>query len=135
MEAILFVALDNRGREKGTILDAIPVNAYYGPKDIGFFLPVRVKSTKYSLFDLKKMRVGKVLNISAFMSELSLSARVAQRDNIVATRPIGLRHEDILIKPQFDKVIDLDAPGMILDATRTNQLARLAEVAEVPSWL
>lgn len=119
-EAILFLQLINTPeRPIGTIIEVFPTERKdrLCGGDISTFLPVMIKTSKYSFNELRQMKLPHGLNMKGMgISDVTLKERqeicgkilLAQAKRIVIT-PVQV------IAPRFDKIVDLDKAGVLFE--------------------
>jgi len=119
MKAILRVAIDDSKFLSGTVLNAYSDDEELGPGQLGNQLCIMVRTEK-SLGELRAMRIYKRIRIEQFMSDDSIAIRIQQKARLLKIMqnkkdPV-IEHDDVTIKPRFDKVVDLILqPGLLQD--------------------
>ena len=127
MEAILRIALTTDGGKwmPGTVLAVHGCNEEvknsFGPGDMASFFLIRALTGKYDFWQMMDWRLKKAVNLDMILSGKSKTDRIAQKENVQIlvnkNRAIILVGE-VAHKPRWDKVVNLDIPGMLIDTPK-----------------
>ena len=122
MQAILRLALTEDGGKwlPGTILDAQPLDhkEKFGAGDLGDFFCIAVETSKYTLDELKAMRLKRGIVLTSVLSSLSLIARQSQKANIMKERRDGMVKitvPELSGLPKWNKIVNLDSGCQMFD--------------------
>jgi len=125
MECLLRIAISDQGGKwlPGTVLNAYPIGAKLGGGTAGCQLIIRVKTNQAKTVDEIRMkwRIMKAVNFDTVVSPLAKSTLLAQRETVLAamrSKVIMVDYPQLSIKPDLETVIDLDKPGMLVDAPK-----------------
>lgn len=121
-QVILRLALTTDGGKwlPGTVLGIYSAQRKvesFGPDGQGGFFLIKASTGKYTLTQMHKWRLIKLVNIDSILSPLSKQARIAQKENIRIRRTgkmkFSITLQEVTLKPRFDKIVNLDNTGRL----------------------
>lgn len=122
-QAILRLALTTDGGKwlPGAVLGVYPPSRTansFGPDGQGGFALIMAETARFAYEEMLQWRLMKMVDLDSFMSPLSKQARLAQKENIRVERTgkldFQITLQEVTVKPRFDKIVDLDAPGCLI---------------------
>ena len=136
-EAILRLALTTDGGKwaPGTILGAYAPDAKFGPADMAGFKLVRVKTSNYTLDQLKAMRCRKVIALTQITKSEELSDLIVQKENIKIARDgsnFKIFVTDLSIKPTLDKTAEKDLSLLTIADADEKYMPKDEPISELP---